>query len=83
MVVVGTHDRLTPPGGAERIAGGIKEAELVRISGAGHMSMLERPDSFNAALRAFLARVGSRPRAFRGSGGGEASAASGPPAEEG
>lgn len=57
LVVAGTHDRLTPPGAAERIAGAIKGAELVVIQGAGHLSMLERPHSFNARLRAFLQRV--------------------------
>ena len=57
LVVAGTHDRLTPPGAAERIASAIKTAELVVIRDAGHMSMLERPQSFNAHLRAFLAGV--------------------------
>ncbi len=57
LVVAGTHDRLTPPGAAQRIASGIKGAELVVIRDAGHMSMLERPQSFNARLRTFLAGV--------------------------
>lgn len=57
LVVAGTHDRLTPPGAAERIAKAIKGAELAVIRDAGHMSMLERPHSFNARLRTFLARV--------------------------
>jgi len=57
LVVAGTHDRLTPPGAADRIAGAIKGAELVVIQDAGHMSFLERPHSFNARLRAFLASV--------------------------
>jgi len=34
----------------------IPHAELVVIPGAGHMSNLERPDTFNAALRAFCRR---------------------------
>jgi pimeloyl-ACP methyl ester carboxylesterase len=54
LVVTGTHDKLTPPGAAERIAAGIKGAEFVVIQEAGHMAMLERPYSFNARLRAFL-----------------------------
>ena len=57
LVVTGTHDRLTPPGAAERIAAGIKGSELVVMRDVGHMSMLERPHSFNARLRAFLAGV--------------------------
>jgi len=57
LVVAGTHDRLTPPGAAERIAAAIKRAELVVIRDAGHMAMLERPQSFNAHLRAFVSGV--------------------------
>jgi pimeloyl-ACP methyl ester carboxylesterase len=57
LVVAGTHDKLTPPGAADRIAAAIKGAELVVISDAGHMSFLERPQSFNARLRAFLGGV--------------------------
>lgn len=57
LVVAGTHDKLTPPGAAERIASAIKGAELAVIRDAGHMSFLERPHSFNARLRAFLAGV--------------------------
>jgi pimeloyl-ACP methyl ester carboxylesterase len=57
LVVAGTHDRLTPPGAAERIAKAIKRAEFAIIRDAGHMSFLERPHSFNARLRTFLASV--------------------------
>jgi pimeloyl-ACP methyl ester carboxylesterase len=57
LVVAGSHDRLTPAGAAERIAKGIKGAELTMIRDAGHMTPLERPQSFNAYLRTFLARV--------------------------
>jgi pimeloyl-ACP methyl ester carboxylesterase len=60
LVMVGTHDRLTPTGAAERIARAIRGAQLEAIRGAGHMPMLERPAEFNAALRAFLARAGAR-----------------------
>lgn len=54
LVIVGTHDRLTPPGAAERLAGGIRNATLGRIAGAGHCPMLESPHTFNARLHAFL-----------------------------
>lgn len=57
LVVAGSHDKLTPPGAAERIASAIKGAELVVIADSGHMSPLERPHSFNARLRAFLQSV--------------------------
>lgn len=57
LVIAGTHDRLTPPGAAERIASAIKGAELDVIQDAGHMSMLERPHAFNARIKRFLAQV--------------------------
>jgi pimeloyl-ACP methyl ester carboxylesterase len=57
LVIVGALDRLTPPGAAERIAWGIKRAQLVSIPSAGHMAMMERPRVFNAHLRSFLSSV--------------------------
>lgn len=54
LIVVGTRDRLTPPGAAERMVKGIKGAKLGRIAGAGHCPMLEAPHTFNARLRAFV-----------------------------
>ncbi len=57
LVMFGTHDRLTPPGAAERMAKAIKGAELSVVQDAGHMSMLERPQVVNAELRRFLAKV--------------------------
>lgn len=66
LIVVGSHDRLTPPGSAERIAKGIARSEVVKISGAGHMAMLEAPLTFNARLRRFLRSL----QAWSASGGG-------------
>lgn len=57
LVIAGSHDRLTPPGAAERTAGAIPDAELAVIPNAGHMAPLERPFVFNARLRTFLDRV--------------------------
>jgi pimeloyl-ACP methyl ester carboxylesterase len=57
LIIAGSHDRMTPTGAAARMANAIKGAELSMIRDAGHMSMLERPQSFNARLRGFLTRV--------------------------
>jgi len=35
----------------------IPDSEFIEIANAGHMSPLENPQDFNAALRAFLRRV--------------------------
>ena len=58
LVVVGTDDVITPPAKARTMAELVPGAELVEISGAGHLANLEQPEAFNAALGRFLARVG-------------------------
>jgi pimeloyl-ACP methyl ester carboxylesterase len=55
LVVVGEQDTLTPPERSLELSRAIKDAELVRIASAGHMSNLEQPEAFNGAVRAFLA----------------------------
>jgi pimeloyl-ACP methyl ester carboxylesterase len=63
LVIVGEHDILTPPEDSQRIAAGIPNARLVSIDQAGHMSNLENPDAFNAALLEFLQDYKARRRA--------------------
>jgi pimeloyl-ACP methyl ester carboxylesterase len=58
LVLVGEHDMLTPPSDAQALADGIPNAKLVTIDQAGHMSNMENPEAFNAALVDF---VGSLP----------------------
>src|SRR4051794_37501728 len=48
--------RALPLSVARDFARAIPHAELVVIPGAGHMSNLERPDEFNAAVRDFCRR---------------------------
>jgi pimeloyl-ACP methyl ester carboxylesterase len=55
LVIVGEQDTLTPPALSESLAARIRGAQLVHIAGAGHLSNLEKPAEFNAAVRAFLA----------------------------
>ena len=54
LVIVGTEDSVYPPAMARDIARRIPGAKLVEIDGAGHLSNLDRPDKFNAALESFL-----------------------------
>ena len=56
-VVVGEEDTLTPPAEAASMAALVPGAALVTIPGAGHLSNLEDPDAFNAAMREWLDRV--------------------------
>ena len=54
LIVVGAEDTLTPRANADEMHGAIAGSELVEIAGAGHLSNLEAPDLFDAALARFL-----------------------------
>jgi 3-oxoadipate enol-lactonase len=55
LVITGTGDRLIPPDVTAGIAERVEGAELIRIDGAGHLSSLEAPASFDTALDGLLA----------------------------
>lgn len=57
LIVVGEEDTLTPPSDSERMAAAIPNAKLVKIAGAAHLSNLEQPAAFNAAVSQFLRSV--------------------------
>jgi 3-oxoadipate enol-lactonase len=57
LVLVGEKDAITPPAAAEVIAGGLPNAQLHVIPGAGHLSNLENPLVFNERLTAFLGEL--------------------------
>jgi 3-oxoadipate enol-lactonase len=54
LVVVGDEDVATPLPKAEKIAGAIGGAKLVRIPRAGHSSTVEEPAAVTAAIERFL-----------------------------
>ena len=56
LVVGAERDRAIPPEHARALAGGLPDAELIIIPGAGHMANLEQPQPFNRALLDFLAK---------------------------
>jgi 3-oxoadipate enol-lactonase len=56
LAIVGAEDSLTPPADSRAIAAGIPGAELAIIPNAGHLSPMENPHAFNAALASFLAK---------------------------
>jgi 3-oxoadipate enol-lactonase len=60
LVLVGEHDAVTPPLAAARIAGSVPGSELVHIPDAGHLSNLENPEKFNAAVIAFVKKLQSK-----------------------
>lgn len=51
LVIVGSDDAITPPKEASAMVAAIPGARLVEIPGAAHLSNLEAPAAFNAALK--------------------------------
>jgi 3-oxoadipate enol-lactonase len=54
LVIAGNEDVITPPADAQAMAAAIPDARLAVIPGAGHLTPLENPRAFNAAVRKFL-----------------------------
>jgi pimeloyl-ACP methyl ester carboxylesterase len=54
LIVVGEEDTVTPRAAAEEMHRGIGGSELVVIPAAGHLTNLEQPAVFDAALGRFL-----------------------------
>ena len=57
MVVAGDEDALIPAADAKALHAAIRGSSLEVISGAGHLSNLERPAAFNHVVSEFLARL--------------------------
>ena len=55
LVLVGEDDTLTPPADSEAMRAHVNRGHLVDIPRAGHLSNLEAPEHFSAALADFLA----------------------------
>ncbi|WP_158016307.1 alpha/beta hydrolase [Mycobacterium basiliense] len=56
VVMVGSADRTTPPSHSQRLADGIPDARLVRISGAGHLLNWEAVDDLIDVIESFPAQ---------------------------
>ncbi|MFJ5233650.1 alpha/beta fold hydrolase [Kitasatospora sp. NPDC088391] len=56
-VIVGELDTITPLAEARMMAEALGDAELTVIPAVGHLSPLEAPETFSAAVRALLKRV--------------------------
>lgn len=54
LIVVGEEDGLTPVSASQEMQQAIPGSRLVTIPRAGHLSNMEQPDAFNAALARYL-----------------------------
>jgi 3-oxoadipate enol-lactonase len=59
LVICGEQDAGTPPAMAQAIHAGIPGAELVMLKDAAHLSNMEQPAAFLAAVEKFYARIGA------------------------
>jgi 3-oxoadipate enol-lactonase len=57
LVMVGEEDEVTPPAEADQMTARLEDARIVRIPEAGHLSCIENPMAFNAALDVFLTQI--------------------------
>lgn len=57
LVIVGAEDEMTPVADAQAMAEAMPHARLVTVPAAGHLSAMEAPEEFNAALTEFLATL--------------------------
>jgi pimeloyl-ACP methyl ester carboxylesterase len=58
LLLCGEDDKLTPPKYAHYLQDSVRGASLTIIPHAGHMVMLEQPESVNQAIEEFLAATG-------------------------
>jgi pimeloyl-ACP methyl ester carboxylesterase len=59
LVVVGEEDEPSPPAEATAMAATVKDGRLVVVPRAGHLSAVENPEAFNAAVSEFLRSLGT------------------------
>ncbi|ESP89082.1 alpha/beta fold hydrolase [Candidatus Halobonum tyrrellensis] len=57
VAVVGAHDQLTPRHYHDYFADEMPDCEVRVVDDAAHLTMLERPDAFNAAVESLLDRL--------------------------
>lgn len=57
LVVVGEEDVLSPPPDAQAMAEALPQGRLVVVPEAGHLTAVETPEAFNAAVAGFLAEL--------------------------
>ncbi|MGB2869353.1 MAG: alpha/beta fold hydrolase [Bacteroidota bacterium] len=57
LILVGEHDKLTPPSASQMMKEKIKNSELHILKNAAHMSNIENGDEFNDHLTGFLRKL--------------------------
>ncbi|WP_279579622.1 alpha/beta fold hydrolase [Fodinicola feengrottensis] len=55
LVIVGDEDQIASVADAEAMADALPKVTMARLMAAGHLSAMEDPRAFNAAVRDFVA----------------------------
>jgi pimeloyl-ACP methyl ester carboxylesterase len=64
LIIAGARDRVLPPHHSRRLLETLPDAELVELTGVGHVAMLERPDEVTALIAGFARRVLGLPAGY-------------------
>lgn len=59
LVIVGDEDELSTQADAQAMVEALRDARLVVVQGAGHLTNVETPGEFTAAVRQFVSSIGS------------------------
>ncbi len=65
LVIVGEHDRVTPPASGVQLAAALPAGRFVLAEGAGHIAMMELPAMVDREIRAFVRSLAPAPHAVR------------------
>src|SRR5262249_28108116 len=65
LIACGDHDLLTPDEYSRKMAASLPRSELVIVSGASHLALLDKPDTINDGLIRLVKRVSPSRRAVR------------------
>jgi pimeloyl-ACP methyl ester carboxylesterase len=65
LVIVGEHDRVTPPSSAVVLADELPDGRLEVLEDAGHIPMMECHEAFNLSLERFAIAVLGKPKRTR------------------
>ena len=57
LAIAGSDDQITPQAGMQEMARAIPNAEFANIAAAGHLTPVEQPLAFNAAIETFLKKL--------------------------
>lgn len=82
-VIAGDKDMITPPGHSVAIKEVLPGSELVVLESAGHLMMLEHPETVTRLLTELLARTGAVPAAAPTNVGGHGRSTAGSTAQPG